>query len=114
MKDTTREWIRKAESDYQLAAGIAQRSEKFHDELCFHCQQASEKYLKALLEELGQAIPKTHNLVTVLHLLVGFHKQLRSFRRGLDFLTRFAVGTRYPGDWSTNAKRQPPSAPRTR
>lgn len=96
--------MRKAESDFQLAAGIARRGEKFHDELCFHCQQATEKYLKSLLEELGQPIPKTHNLVTVLHLLVGLHKQLRSFRRGLDFLTRFAVGTRYPGDWAN--KRQ--------
>jgi HEPN domain-containing protein len=93
-----------------LAAGIARRQEKFHDELCFHCQQSAEKYLKALLEELGATIPKTHNLLVLLQLLVGGHAVLRSFRRGLDFLTRFAVATRYPGDWAS--KRQAAAAMR--
>src|SRR5438270_235943 len=51
MKRTTREWVRKAESDFRLASVIARGSESFHDEQCFHCQQSAEKYLKALLAE---------------------------------------------------------------
>ena len=108
MKRSTREWVRKAESDYRLAAGIARRREKFHDELCFHCQQSAEKYLKALLEELGVTIPKTHKLLALMHLLNTNYQMLRSLRRGLDFLTRFAVATRYPGDWAS--KRQAAAA----
>ena len=87
---------------------IALGAEPFHDEQCFHCQQSAEKYLKALLEELGLAVPKTHNLVAILPLLVPHHGTLRSLRRGVDFLTRFAVETRYPGDHAS--RRQATSA----
>ena len=33
------------------------------DQICFLCQQSAEKYLKAILEEAGQPIPKTHDLL---------------------------------------------------
>ncbi len=108
MKKTTREWVRKAESDFRLAVDIAQGNKPFHDERCFHCQQSAEKYLKAILEELGVTIPKTHLLVALLPLLAPHHPSLRSLRRGVDFLTRFAVHTRYPGDHAS--KRQAASA----
>jgi len=100
--------VRKAESDFRLAAAIARGTEPFHDEQCFHCQQCAEKYLKALLQELGRQVPKTHNLVAILPLLVPHHGDLRSLRRGVDFLTRFAVETRYPGE--NASKRQATSA----
>ncbi len=108
MKRATREWLRKAENDCRLAATIKNVNEPFHDQVCFLCQQSAEKYLKALLEELGQHIPKTHDLEHLLSLLLPSHPTLRSLRRGLLFLTDFAVDTRYPGNWST--KRQATSA----
>src|SRR5262249_19725155 len=80
---------------------IARGDEPFHDEQCFHCQQSAEKYLKALLEELGHTVPKTHNLVAVLRLVAPHHAALRSLRRGLDFLTRFSVTTRYSQNSAT-------------
>ena len=100
--------MRKAEADYQLAEKIARDKEPFHDQRCFHCQQSAEKYLKALLEELGQPIPRTHLLRDLLGLLLPHHPSLRPFSRGMKFLTRFAVGTRYPGDNAT--KRQAEAA----
>lgn len=78
----------------------------FHDQLCFHCQQASEKYLKALLEEQGLSIPYTHILRDLLALLLPHHASLRSLQRGLKFLTRFAVGVRYPGQSATKRQTQ--------
>jgi HEPN domain-containing protein len=74
--------------------------------VCFHCQQAAEKYLKALLVELRITVPRTHNLIALLPLLAPHHGELRRFRRGLDFLTRFAVETRYPGDNTTKRQAQ--------
>ena len=108
MKRATREWLRKAEKDCRLAATNDHGKEPFHDQLCFLCQQSAEKNLKALLEELGQHIPKTHDLVQLLNLLLPSHPTLRSLRRGLLFLTDFAVDTRYPGNWTT--KRQATAA----
>jgi HEPN domain-containing protein len=93
--------VRKAESDYRLAVQISRGDEPFHDELCFHCQQATEKYLKALLEELGLVVPRIHNLDDLRGLLAPHHGALRPLRRGLIFLTNFAVDTRYPGDHAT-------------
>jgi HEPN domain-containing protein len=65
--------------------------------VCFCCQQVAEKFLKALLEELGLTVPRTHNLEDLLGLLRPHHSSLWLLRRGLLFLTRFAVDTRYPG-----------------
>jgi HEPN domain-containing protein len=64
--------------------------------VCFHCQQAAEKYLKALLEELAVAFPKTHDLEDLLDLLLPHHASLSRCRRGLRFLTGFAVNPRHP------------------
>jgi HEPN domain-containing protein len=48
MKPSTREWIKKAESDYQAALALARRRKiSFYDQACFLCQQSAEKYLKA-------------------------------------------------------------------
>jgi HEPN domain-containing protein len=65
--------------------------------VCFCSQQAAEKFLKALLVELGLTVPRTHNLEDLLGLLRPLHPGLFALRRGLVFLTRFAVDTRYPG-----------------
>src|SRR4051794_13478659 len=108
MKRATAEWVRKADDDWSLAR-IARRSKKpLHDLVCFHCQQCAEKYLKGLLEELGIAVAKTHDLDKLLTLLLRHHPTLRSLKRGLLFLTDFAIDTRYPGNSAT--KRQATSA----
>lgn len=107
MKTTTRAWVRKAEKDYALAVLASHSAVPVHDGVCFHCQQCAEKYLKGLMVELGHPVPKTHTLVLLLATLVTQHPELRTFRRGLIFLTPFAVETRYPGD---NASKRQASA----
>jgi HEPN domain-containing protein len=79
-----------------------------HDQICFHCQQSAEKYLKALLEDLSLAVKKTHELEKLLDQLLPHHRSLRPLRRGLTFLTSFAVGVRYPGE--SASKRQAAAA----
>jgi HEPN domain-containing protein len=49
-----------------------------------------------LLEELGLSIPKTHDLEDLLVLLLPHYPVLGHRRRGLRFLTGFAVDPRYP------------------
>ena len=96
MQKMTAEWVDKAEKDYRVALMLARRHEPFHDTVCFHCQQSAEKYLKALLQEWGLPVPRTHNLPALRILLLPHHGFLRPWRRGLEFLSRFAVGPRYP------------------
>jgi len=47
--------------------------------------------------ELGLTVPRTHNLIALLPLLTPSHGSLKLLRRGLDYLSRFAVEIRYPG-----------------
>jgi HEPN domain-containing protein len=96
MKRITREWVRKAEDDYQAAELLAAGHPLLHDQVCFHCQQCVEKYLKALLDEAGVAFSKTHDLVALLELLLPLYALLNRYRRGMRFLTDFAVDPRYP------------------
>jgi len=96
MKKSTREWVRKAEDDFQAAGILSGQRGPFQDQVCFHCQQSAEKYLKALLGEKGIAIVKTHDLEDQLSLLLPNHCSLGRYRRGLRFLTGFAVDPRYP------------------
>ena len=106
MNKLTREWLRKAEADFLAARELSQAKAPLHDQVCFLCQQAAEKFLKALLQERAATIPRTHNLVYLLRLLVPQPPSLSSMRRGLDFLSRFAVDIRYPGDRATRRQAQ--------
>jgi HEPN domain-containing protein len=65
--------------------------------VCFHCQQAAEKYLKALLQEYRVVVPKTHDLGNLLNLLLPHDATLSPLRRNLKSLSRYAVEYRYPG-----------------
>lgn len=73
MKAATREWVKKAESDYQLAVSLMRRRKvPVHDHACFHFQQAAEKYLKARLEEAQVRSSKSHDLKLLLGLVTPF------------------------------------------
>jgi HEPN domain-containing protein len=108
MHKLTREWVRKAEDDWAIIQIARAEPRPYRDPICFHCQQAAEKYLKALLQEAGLPVPRTHNLESLLADLMTSHPSLRGTRRGLRFLTDFAVDARYPG--KTASKRQMESA----
>lgn len=94
----TREWLNKAEGDYN-AACVLRRSRKpgRYDAICFHCQQCVEKYLKARLNLSGVRIPKTHDLGMLLRLALPMEPLWSAMDVPLKRLTDFAVACRYPG-----------------
>jgi HEPN domain-containing protein len=94
-----RKWLRYAEDDLDAARrdlgdGTAPRIS------CFNAQQATEKIIKAVLEQLGTSYLRTHDL-TVLEALLP--QRLQSSMSGLNLgqLTRWAVDSRYPDFAST-------------
>jgi HEPN domain-containing protein len=97
MKKATMPWVRKAEEDYATAHLLAADKGKLHDAVCFHCQQCVEKYIKALLVDSVVSFPKSHDLDRLSKLVSPGHQSVQSFRRGLLFLSSFAVEARYPG-----------------
>jgi HEPN domain-containing protein len=69
----------------------------------FHAQQAVEKYLKARLEEGGQSIPKTHDLLHLLNLVTAVEPLWSAYQSAFSLLVSYAVQARYPGSSVTKA-----------
>ena len=55
-------WIKKAESDFRNIEIVMPAEDAPFDTVCFHAQQAAEKYLKALLTFYGVPFGRTHDL----------------------------------------------------
>ena len=106
MKRHTAQWVLKAEEDMEGARSLAALAKPKRDATCFHCQQSAEKYLKALQQELGLVVPRTHDLESLLDLLVPHDATLAPLRRGLQSLTGYAVEFRYPGARATTRRMQ--------
>ena len=98
MKPLTREWVDKAEGDFITARReLRARKAPNYDAACFHAQQCAEKYLKARLQEEGIAFSRTHDLASLLDLLLPVEPSWAVMRSDLDRLTSYAVEFRYPG-----------------
>ena len=102
MKQATREWLKKAEADWLAALDLARRRKvPLPDQVCFHCQQCAEKYLKAIFVDSGKPHPKIHDLERLLDLVEVLSPLLAAFRPALADLSDFAVEFRYPGESAT-------------
>lgn len=99
-KSLIKEWLGKANGDYEVALSLnkSKKKKKFYYIIAFHCQQAIEKYLKALLLCHKIIFPKTHDLVELLNLLGPEDDFLRGLTNKFKLLNPYAVGFRYPGE----------------
>jgi HEPN domain-containing protein len=87
--------LRKAGQDEALLDEVL-ASQSVDDEVIgFHCQQAAEKILKALLSDLGARFRKTHNIRSLMKLLADSGCPLPAEFAGLEEFTPFAVAYRY-------------------
>lgn len=87
--------LRKAAQDESLLDEVLS-SDKVNDEIIgFHCQQAAEKMLKALLSDLRVTFRKTHELGALMEALGQAGEPLPSQFEDLDKLTPFGAVYRY-------------------
>ena len=93
-----REWLRKADTDLAVAERLLSDEAPFCDAITFHCQQAAEKYIKAVLASWDIEFPKTHDLESLLNLVATANPGLADGLRDVIVLTPYGVELRYPGD----------------
>ena len=93
-----REWLRKADADLAVADRLLSDDAAFPNAVAFHCQQAAEKYLKALLTCWGVEFPKTHVLAALIGLIEAHRAELAESLLDAVILTPYGVELRYPGD----------------
>lgn len=99
-----RQWIERAEHDLTNAEHTLTLMQNCpYDTACFHSQQCSEKYLKALLAFHRIDFPRTHDL-TELFALIPAGARPAILTTELAELTPYAVEARYPGDWDPQTR----------
>jgi HEPN domain-containing protein len=90
------DWIEKADHDLGSAKLIYLHIPEYFDTVAFHCQQATEKYLKAILLFEGIEFERTHNLIYLLELLSQKIEITDEFYDKAILLNGFSVQIRYP------------------
>ena len=101
MKETVvLRWLKKAANDLKVVQYLLDIEDAPLDIICFHCQQAVEKYLKAYLTWINIRITKTHDLESILNLCIREDKDFKTLDKDkISELTLYAVTVRYPGEY---------------
>ena len=80
-KEFVAPWIQRADNDISTARYLTENMRPLPIEIvCFHCQQAAEKYLKAFLVWNDQEPPKTHDLIELAKLCGSFDQNFLHLR----------------------------------
>jgi len=88
-------WLRQAHSDLAMAAYASDGG--FHAQACYHCSQAAEKALQALLLALDQEPERTHSIERLLGALELLGIETAPLRQlPLKPLQRMTTASRYP------------------
>mgnify|MGYP001792172715 CR=1 FL=1 len=96
--DYLKNWLSRANEDIAVIQNLFESgAEVYASAICFHAQQAVEKFLKAFLVFHNIDFPKTHDLD---YLLLECQKiDDRNFEIDLVSLSDFGVSLRYPDDF---------------
>jgi len=94
--ETALEWFYFADADFDSAQILNNAYRRYSKIICYHCQQAVEKYLKAFLCYNGVIPPKIHALETLCALCSEFDSSFNNIAKDCAYLSPFAVHARYP------------------
>ena len=95
------DWINRDFGDYRIAQRYEPRY--YYEDLRFHCQQAVEKAIKAILVHYNIPFIKTHEIRLLLSLLPD-KLAIPISDREAAFISEYAVSTRYPGNFEPVAE----------
>lgn len=93
--------MKMSEMDYGVAKHLFQTFyPKPYEIICYHCQQAAEKAIKALIIEGGSqgGLPKKHDLSFLLEQIKKSVKIEEKYYDYADTLTPYGVSVRYPNE----------------
>jgi HEPN domain-containing protein len=94
-----RQWLEIADNDLTAAKYLSQYMQPISYEIiCFHCQQAVEKYLKWFLVLNNIDPPKIHDLDELVKLCEKIRPDFVSLNKKCIILSEYAVHTRYPDE----------------
>ena len=101
MNQETKQWLNMADMDLGVAKHLMENYyPKPLEIICYHCQQAAEKAIKALVVSRGTqgGMPKLHDLSFLLNQVKNFVKIEEKYYDYADTLTPYGVSVRYPNE----------------
>ncbi|MDP2277079.1 MAG: HEPN domain-containing protein, partial [Nitrospirota bacterium] len=91
-----REWLSKADEDLNFAKVNLEEGNNFYAQICFHFQQAAEKYLKAFIVAYDLEFEKIHNLIALLKICGKKDASMLSLMEQCELLNAAYIDARYP------------------
>ena len=104
LPEIAKEWIEKADEDFGFA-GVGIECTDYFGQICFHFQQAAEKYLKAFIVANELGFRAVHNLMELLEICRQKDQSVQELRQACTFLNAFYIDTRYPVHWPSQYDR---------
>ena len=97
MKERTKGWIEFVKRDLASARELL-KNEYLTNVVLFHCQQAVEKVLKAVLEEKSLKVPRIHSVIKLYYEYVptAIQEQLHFSEINLEKIDDIYLDGRYP------------------
>jgi HEPN domain-containing protein len=93
-----RRWVCKADRDIEAVRRLLESGNGCpYDVACYHCEQAAERYIKALLTSCGIQSPRTHD-IGHLHELLPPACQLPIPNADLEFLSAYGIDSWWDPD----------------
>lgn len=99
--EIVKEWIKKADEDFGFASASIEHNE-YYAQICFHFQQAAEKYLKAFIVANKLEFRPIHNLLELFELCKESEIEVEKIEQDCRYLNPFYIDTRYPVHWPTH------------
>ena len=104
-RDIINEWISKGDEDFEFAKINFEEEKPFHAQICFHFQQAVEKYLKAYIIANELEFRKLHDLPLLLKKCSSKDRDFKDLAEDCEYLTTFYIEARYPVHWPIHLSR---------
>lgn len=92
------EWLEFAKMDLGAAEYLLTMHPLPVEIICYHCEQAAEKFLKAVLVQFDKEPPKTHDLVQLCKLCCEVNERFGQLADACIELTPYGVQVRYPSN----------------
>ncbi len=96
--ETPKIWLRYAEGDLSVVEREMKSDIPVYHTVCFLCQSAAEKFLKAYLISEGWKLQRTHDLVELLGYCTDYDENWEELLTEGAILNEYIVSGRYPGD----------------
>lgn len=101
MNREIKQWLDMADTDLGVAKHLMENYyPKPLEIICYHCQQAAEKAIKAIVVSKGTqgGMPKLHDLSFLLNQVKNFVEIEEKYFDYADALTPYGVAVRYPNE----------------